>query len=781
MLSFLALRQKRTERQLPAEIYIPLVDALYSDMRSLFVGSAAASAAAALTAWKSDAVLLYACAIAMIVVTAARAVDMRAYARVRPGLQTADAVRRWEHRYIFGAAVYASLLGGWTFATFYLTSDPFSRLFAFVVTLAYMVGTPGRNFASGRLVTTQIVAEGVPLSAALFYAGGFYYAVFALCLLPFFAALKFIADRLRKTLLDAVIANRDVGLLAARFDTALNNMPHGLFMVDVDKHVVVTNQRLISILGLSPDVDRRGQLLRDFLRDCVDAGTILRSEADRVAMEFEARLSGSETSGFILLTQESRSLDFTFQAMANGGTVVLVEDITERKAAEARISHLARFDALTGLPNRVSLRERMEATMAASASPAAVLFVDLDQFKQVNDTLGHPRGDLLLRLVADRLRRLARESDMIARFGGDEFVILQTPSAGPEEAAILARRVVAALSETYEVDGHQVVIGATIGIAMSPRDATGPDHLLKNADMALYWAKTDQRGTWRFFEPTMDIRAQARRSLELDLRNALANGSFDIYYQPLFDLKTMKVTTCEALLRWPHPLRGMIPPSEFIPVAEEMGLIVEIGNWVLHQACMTCATWPGGVRVAVNLSVNQFRRGNVAIAIRDVLGATGLNPSRLEIEITESVLFQDTRATRLILRQLRDLGVRISLDDFGTGYSSLSYLHSLPLNKVKIDRSFLEGLEAGDRALILLRGIANLSAQLGLTVTVEGIETEEQLAIVAAEPSIDEAQGYLFSVPVPSRQIREMLEASFGAQGSSRPQLKSIAGLPKAG
>jgi EAL domain-containing protein (putative c-di-GMP-specific phosphodiesterase class I) len=280
--------------------------------------------------------------------------------------------------------------------------------------------------------------------------------------------------------------------------------------------------------------------------------------------------------------------------------------------------------------------------------------------------------------------------------------------------------------------------------------------------MALYWAKSEQRGTWRFFEPSMDIRAQARRSLELDLRNALANNAFEVYYQPLFDLKTMKVTTCEALLRWPHPLRGMIPPSEFIPVAEEMGLIVEIGNWVLHQACMACATWPDKVRVAVNLSANQFRRGNVTNTIREVVGVTGLNPSRLEIEITESVLFQDTRATRLILRQLRDLGVRLSLDDFGTGYSSLSYLHSLPLNKVKIDRSFLEGLEAGDRALILLRGVAQLSAQLGLTVTVEGIETEEQLAIVAAEECIDEAQGFLFSVPVPSRQIFEMLQSSFG-------------------
>jgi predicted signal transduction protein with EAL and GGDEF domain len=367
---------------------------------------------------------------------------------------------------------------------------------------------------------------------------------------------------------------------------------------------------------------------------------------------------------------------------------------------------------------------------------------------------------MLLRAVADRLRRLVRSSDIVARFGGDEFVIVQTPISDSEEAAALARRIVASLSETYEVDGHQVVIGASVGIALSPRDATGPDHLLKIADMALYWAKADQRGTWRFFEAEMDIRAHARRSLELDLRHALTNNSFQVYYQPLFDLKTQKISTCEALLRWPHPLRGMISPAEFIPVAEEMGLIVDLGKWVLREACRTCSQWPPHVRVAVNLSVMQFRRGNVTQTIKQALAETGLDPNRLEIEITESVLFQDTRATRMILHQIRDLGVRISLDDFGTGYSSLSYLQSLPLNKVKIDRSFLEGLESGDRALVLLRGIARLSANLGLSVTVEGIETAEQLALIAAEESVTEAQGWLFAPALPEKEVRLLLDST---------------------
>ena len=347
---------------------------------------------------------------------------------------------------------------------------------------------------------------------------------------------------------------------------------------------------------------------------------------------------------------------------------------------------------------------------------------------------------------------------MTCKRPGDEFVIVQAPITGSDDAAALARRVVAALSDTYEVDGHQVVIGASVGIAMSPRDATSPDHLLKIADMALYWAKADQRGTWRFFEPDMDIRAHARRTLELDLRNALANNAFQVFYQPLFDLKSKRISTCEALVRWPHPLRGMISPAEFIPVAEEMGLIVELGKWVLTEACRTCATWPSDVRVAVNLSANQFRRGNVVETIKQALAETGLDPSRLEIEITESVLFQDTRATRAVLHELRDYGVRISLDDFGTGYSSLSYLQSLPLNKVKIDRSFLEGLETGERSLVLLRGIARLSADLGLSVTVEGIETAEQLALIAAEDSVTEAQGWLFAPALPAREVSLLLD-----------------------
>ncbi|HVZ15160.1 MAG TPA: EAL domain-containing protein [Bauldia sp.] len=744
---------------LPAEIYIPLVDSLYRETRTLFLGSLAVSLAVLLTAWKDGSPYLYACWVILVVIATIRAYAMSIYLKRRGKVTTVAEARRWEHRYVLGAAGFMGMLGVWCVVTFLIPNDAFIRLVGVCSTIAYMIGISGRNFGSARLVAVLILVDGVPITIALLLPGNLYYTIYAVLLGAFFISFKFISDRLRSTLLDAVVSARDVSVLATRFDTALNNMPHGLCMFDADRRVVVTNKRLGEILGLAEPRDRKGQTVREFVLDCVQAGSVLRSEMDRLATDIEKRLKGLESRGFTLEKQDGRTLSLTFQAMAKGGSVVLVEDITERKSAEARISHLARYDSLTGLPNRMFMREQMEKILAAASNePVAVMFVDLDQFKQVNDTLGHPRGDVLLRAVADRLRHLMRSTDLVARFGGDEFVIVQSPISGSDDAAALARRVVAALSDTYEVDGHQVVIGASVGIAMSPRDATSPDHLLKIADMALYWAKADQRGTWRFFEPDMDIRAHARRTLELDLRNALATNAFQVFYQPLFDLKSKRISTCEALVRWPHPLRGMISPGEFIPVAEEMGLIVELGKWVLTEACRTCATWPSDVRVAVNLSANQFRRGNVVETIKHALAETGLDPSRLEIEITESVLFQDTRATRAVLHELRDYGVRISLDDFGTGYSSLSYLQSLPLNKVKIDRSFLEGLESGERSLVLLRGIARLSADLGLSVTVEGIETAEQLALIAAEDSVTEAQGWLFAPALPAREVSLLLE-----------------------
>jgi diguanylate cyclase (GGDEF)-like protein len=749
----------RPREEVPTEIYISLVDSLYDDPRSLAAGSIGTIAAALITGWRTGEPLIYLCTFALAVVACARAADMRAFVRNRPNLHTTEQGRLWEMRYVAGAAAYVALLGTWCLIGFVRTHDPFVELFSFAACLGYLIGIAGRNFGSSALVSAQILCAGGPLAAALLSASEPYYTVFAFVLVPFFTGMKFIADRLRRTLLDAVIATRDITFLASRFDTALNNMPLGLCMFDATGRLVVANRRSLDLLGLPSEIARRGASMHELVQDCMRAGRLSAADAARLADEFERR--GSEPVGedFVLETLTGRVLALTFQPMENGGSVVLIEDITERRNAEAKINHLARYDGLTGLPNRAFFREHMERALALiqRGGSCAVLFVDLDQFKQVNDTLGHPFGDQLLRCVADRLRGLIRDSDVVARFGGDEFVVLQAPVRRPEQVASLARRIVDVLGEPYQIEGHEIVIGASIGIAVAPNDGADADLLLKNADMALYRAKSDGRAGWRFFEPEMDIKAQARRNLELDLRTALANDTFEVYYQPLYNLRNHRVSTCEALLRWPHPERGMISPAEFIPVAEEMGLIVEIGSRVLRKACIECTRWPADVRVAVNLSPIQFRRGSVVAAVKDALAVSKLSPNRLEVEITESVLLQDTEQTRLALNELRELGVRISLDDFGTGYSSLSYLHSFPLHKVKIDRMFLRGILADSRSLTLLRGVARLSAELGMSVVVEGIETEAELAIITRETTVDEAQGFLFSRPVPGRDIRKIL------------------------
>jgi diguanylate cyclase (GGDEF)-like protein len=752
----------RDKEELPSEIYVSLVSSLFSDPRTLLVGAIGTVSAALVTALKSGEPLLWLCAAAIAAISCVRAVDMYVFGRLGRDAKNPRVIRKWELRYVIGSSAYVALLGIWTLIAFAKSSDPEIQLLSFSMTLVNMIGVAGRNFGSRLLVSAQLICAGGPLLAALLLTEQTYYAVYACVLFPFFLSFKGISDRLRQIFLEAVTATRDVGLLAARLDTALNNMSHGLCMLDAERRIVIANARLPEVLHIDPSAIRPGAPVSRLLRESIRAGIFSVADIGRISADIEHRLAEDIRAPLFVESSDGRTLALTFRSMNNGGSVVLIDDVTEQRNTEARIAYLARYDALTGLPNRTFFRDEMDRVlkMVGRAGPCAVLFVDLDQFKQVNDTLGHSSGDILLTKVADRLRDIVRESDLIARLGGDEFVVLQSPLTGSDDAAALARQIIESLSAPYDIDGNEVVIGASIGIALAPDDGTQTGLLLKNADMALYRAKSDGRGAWRFFEPEMDAKANARRKLEVDLRNALANGIFEVHYQPLLNLKTGRVSTCEALLRWPHAERGMIPPAEFIPVAEEMGLIVEIGSYVLHKACLEATKWPSHVSVAVNLSAIQFRRGSVVRAVREALAATGLAATRLEVEITESVLLQDTEATRVTLSQIRDLGVTISLDDFGIGYSSLSYLHSFPFDKIKIDRSFLLGLESSARSRTLLHGVARLSAELGLSVVVEGIETEDQLALIRDDVHIDEAQGFLFSRPIPGRQIRELLRGT---------------------
>ena len=443
--------------------------------------------------------------------------------------------------------------------------------------------------------------------------------------------------------------------------------------------------------------------------------------------------------------------------------LVAVVDVTERGEAEARIAYLAQHDALTSLPNRVLFHDRLKEAFGhvrRTGRPLAVHCIDLDHFKSVNDTLGHSIGDQLLREVAGRLKQHLTESCLVARLGGDEFAVIQPDILHPNEASDLAARLISALSAHYEIQGHEVIVGASVGIALAPGDGDDSDALLRNADMALYRAKAEGRGAAHFFEPEMDRRIQARRVLELDLRKAFTNGEFQLYYQPLMNLQQDRICGFEALLRWQHPTRGMVPPGEFISLAEEIGLIGPLGEWVLRQACAEAARWPDDLRIAVNLSPAQFRNRSVVQAVLTALAYSRLKPQRLELEITESVLLADTEINLAILHKLREIGVRISMDDFGTGYSSLSYLRSFPFDKIKIDRSFVNDIADRPDCMAIIHAVVGLGTSLGISTTAEGVETQEQLDRLRAE-GCTEAQGFLFSPPRPVSEIAGLIAKAY--------------------
>lgn len=757
-------KQVPNEQDLPPSISTALVDSLFQNFPATFAGFASAAVAAVMTAIKTGNPWLWPCAGLIIVVGAARSVQMRGYERERhESPLTPERAKWWEPRYTIGADLYAAALGLWCFVVLMGSDDSVAHMLATGVTIGYTAASVGRNYGRPSIIQRHILLTSAPMSLGLALNGDIYYAGLAFLLVLFFIGLKYINLNLHRIFVKALTATEREAAIAAQFDTALNNMPNGLCMFGADGRLAVMNNCFATMLKVSSDLVERGANVGEVASACVTAGTLSSTSAEGIVSEIEAHHSADLTTTDPGLESE-RALEWVFQPMPGGGTVVLVEDITERRNAQARINHMARFDELTGLPNRLYFRDEIDRLLATGHGRrefSAVLFIDLDQFKQVNDTLGHPCGDRLLRAVARRLRDMLRPEDFVARFGGDEFVVFQHKIRSIDDAAALASRIVHQLSERYEVDHHLVEIGASIGIATTSSSGANVDALLKNSDMALYRAKSEGRGTFCFFREEMAQVVETRRTLELELRRALANDEFEIFYQPLVNLKTGRISTCEALLRWYHPERGYVPPSEIIPVAEDMGLIVDLGRWILRKACMECMEWPAGVSVAVNFSSQQFHRRDVLTDIREALEVSGLLADRLEVEITESSLLRNSQWTLDILGQLRSSGVRISLDDFGTGYSSLSYLNNFPLQKVKIDRSFLEGIDQ-ERPRTLLRGVARLSVDLGMNVVVEGVETNQQLELISADGTIIEAQGYLFSPPVPSAQIRQLLNASHG-------------------
>jgi diguanylate cyclase (GGDEF)-like protein len=539
-----------------------------------------------------------------------------------------------------------------------------------------------------------------------------------------------------------------------QFDTAINNMSQGLCFFDADHRLIVCNDRFVEMYGIPFDRVGPGTTLVEIVDMRFEAGSFPAMSRDEYLRWRTNVAVSAEAKDSIVELMNGCTFKIRHRPMPGGGWVATHEDITEQRKSEVMIEFMAHHDSLTELANRVLLNERLEQALGriGGGELVAVHHLDLDQFKAVNDTFGHPAGDRLLKIVAERLRGLVRESDTIARRGGDEFVIVQAAIGDAAEATSLAQRVIKLLSEAYDIDGHQAVIGVSIGISVGPGDGSSPDQLLRNADLALYRAKGDGRGTFRFFEPAMDLQMQIRRIMEQDLRKALPAGEFELHYQPVVNLASKEISGFEALIRWNHPTKGMISPAAFIPLAEEIGFIVPIGEWVIRQACTTAAQWPEQLSVAVNISAIQFRNPGLLRVIVSALAASGLSPTRLEIEITETVLLHNKEATLATLHQLRAIGIRIAMDDFGTGYSSLTYLQSFPFDKIKIDRSFVKDITENSGSLNIVRAVAALAKGMGMTATAEGVETQEQLDKIASE-GCTEMQGFLFSRPLPAGEI----------------------------
>jgi diguanylate cyclase (GGDEF)-like protein/PAS domain S-box-containing protein len=762
------LQIRRTDADLPTEVRAALIESLFAPISSLTIGAINCSIIGMAVAVSVSNVAIMATSAAIFAAGMLRVASAVFYRRYKRAADQPTITKRWERVYEAGAWGFSGLLGLLCWLTLTQTTNAALQMAVITTATGYAAAIAGRNAGRPFIAVGQFTFVMLPMVIALLIYPSWIHKALGFVGLLFIYGMMDITLSIRDVIIQALTMTRKEAALATRFeeqanrfDVALNNMSHGLCMLDQQDRLQVWNERFLELLHLEKAQVRVGMRISQLVRHSMRAGNHKARRLREVFNELARNLQQDTFDQVQTSPDGDRIIAVSRRMKSDGGSVIILEDVTDRKRAQERIAHLARYDELTGLANRTQFRERINGMLAAAhkrENHLSVHLIDLDRFKGINDTLGHPIGDKLLKEVARRLAAVIGPADMITRFGGDEFVVLQTSTELLQDADWLAQRLARSLREPFDIDSHRIDIGASIGIAMAPMDGVDADELLKKADMALYAAKNGGGGGHRFFATDMEAAVQVRRALELDLREALVSKQFHLEFQPLVDLRTGRVTTCEALLRWVHPVRGTVPPSEFIPVAEETGLIIALGEWILHRACAEAAKWPQGIKVAVNLSPIQFKDRGLALHVISALAKSGLHAPRLELEITERVLLEESDTILATMEQLTNLGVSMSLDDFGTGYSSLNYLRKFPFHKIKIDQSYIRDLGKERDARAIISAIVSLGAGLDKIVVAEGIETEEQMKLASAQ-GCHEGQGYFFDRPMSGEAARTRLEA----------------------
>jgi diguanylate cyclase (GGDEF)-like protein len=746
------------ERNESSSLELISIRTLYANKTAVWRTSVVQIIATLMICIKTGHPIYAAFALAFFLTIIARTANATAFEHADLSTATDATLKKWEWRYLSGALTTCILLGMLCFVSIYVLADPSAAITSVVIAVASMVALVTRNYVSPMVVVGMSVGILAPLFVTFILLGGFYNWLLALLIVPYFWSNIGIASNLRRSLFDALLGKRQLGVVANNFDAALNGMPQGLLMFDSSQTIKVANMRAAKMLGFDRPETLQGRSLEVLLRLAQLRGHFNDDTLASLRVKMRDLLNGTKQRD-TFVSPTNRHYEFTATPDPQHGTVLVIQDVTRRADAEAQINRMARYDSLTGLPNRSQFAEVANACAGTVQLGAqiALMVVDIDGLKRTNDTFGHRIGDELLRAFADRLASVDASQAVISRFGSDEFVLLFSATSY-DEALLRVERVMATISGQYIVSGHEILIGVHSGVAIAEATKFDLAAMHMNADLALDVAKKETQKKWAVFVDTMDHSFRSKQRLKADLRKAIADGALSVAYQPIVNVRTLRMTACEALSRWNHPEFGAISPAEFIPMAEEMGLISELTRSVIERAIMDCSKWDSRIAVSVNLSSHDLRNMDMVNIIHSTLRQHDIEPHLLEVEVTEGAIIADRETTGSVLAELKDYGIQVAIDDFGTGYSSLSYLKDLPVTKVKIDRSFIADIVKEGRSLKLLRGIVQMSHELGLSVTIEGLETSEQSELINQWIGAEYVQGYLYGAAMSADEIVKLLD-----------------------